>query len=328
MSEKILVTPRSFRQMEGAHQDLLRQAGYELVNSPYPRPATANELLELVADKVALILGLDECSAPVIQHAPRLKVISRYGVGVDKVDLLAATQAGVVVTNTPGANALAVAEHAFMLMMAVARQLTQQDRLVRQGEYTPLSGVELYGAALGIVGMGRIGRELAQRANSFGMRVYYYDPFVSADNIADATALPFLTLLEIADFVSLHSPLTKETHAMMNFQTLPLMKRGAYLINTARGELIDEAALYEALRRGHLAGAACDVFTQEPPKDNPLLTLPNFIATPHSASATRQTTLRMGMMASQNALAVLRGQQPLDVVNPNVYSVRASRLQG
>jgi D-3-phosphoglycerate dehydrogenase len=319
MSKRILITPRSFRQMTGTHQDLLRQAGYELVNSPYSRPATATELAELVADKVAIILGLDECSAEVIQQATQLKVISRFGVGVDQVDLVAATRAGVVVTNTPGANALAVAEHAFMLMMAIARQLPQQDRLVRQGEYTPVSGTELYGSALGIVGMGRIGRELATRANSFGMRVYYYDPFVPSDRVTDATALPFLTLLEICDFVSLHSPLTPETHAMMNSQTLSLMKRGAYLINTARGELIDESALYEALRRGHLAGAACDVFTHEPPTDSPLLTLPNFIATPHSASATRQTTLRMGIMASQNALTVLLGQQPLDVVNPDVY---------
>ncbi|MGB1289136.1 MAG: NAD(P)-dependent oxidoreductase, partial [Aggregatilineales bacterium] len=158
MNKKILVTTRSFRRINGAHQQILRDAGYELVNSPYQRAATSDELREIMRDVVAVIMGLDDCSADVIQAATQLKVISRYGVGLDSVDLDAATAAGVVVTTTPGANALAVAELAFGLMMALARQIPHQDRQVRAGGWTPYTGTELSGQTLGIVGAGRIGR--------------------------------------------------------------------------------------------------------------------------------------------------------------------------
>ncbi|NDJ60220.1 MAG: phosphoglycerate dehydrogenase [Chloroflexi bacterium] len=322
MTGKILVTTRSFRKLDGPHQQILRDAGYEIVNSPYARRATADELAELVGDVEAVIMGLDECTAPVIAHAEKLKVISRYGIGIDNVDLSAATAAGIVVTNTPGANALAVAEHTFALMLAIARSVPLQDRHVHADDFAPISGVELYESTLGLIGMGRIGREVALRAAAFGMRILYYDPFPPPDDLLTQTGAEsreVRDLLAESDFVSLHAPLTDESHHLINAATMAVMKPTAYLINTARGGLVDEAALYTALRDGQIAGAAFDVFAEEPPTGNPLLTLDNFIATPHSGSATRQTTLRMGLMAAQNALMVLRGERPPHVVNPQVY---------
>jgi D-3-phosphoglycerate dehydrogenase len=322
MTGKILVTTRSFRQLDGAHQQILRDAGYEIVNSPFSSRANAEQLAPLMVDVDAAILGLDECNAEVISQSKKLRVISRYGIGLDSVDLKAATDAGVVVTNTPGANTLAVAEHTMALMLCLARHISFFDRQARKDQWSPLSGVELAGSTLGLVGLGRIGKEVARRAKSFNMRIIFYDPFPPAQEFTNEVNTTSCTLAELiaeSDFISLHLPLTEETHHLINREMLSQMKPSAYLINTARGGLIDEDALFDSLKTEALAGAACDVFAEEPPSGNQLLQLDNFIATPHSGSATRQTTLRMGMMASQNALAVLRGERPEYVANPDVY---------
>ena len=322
MAEKILITTRSFRKLEGPHQQMLRDAGYEIINSPYDHPASAAELADLVRDVVAVIMGVDDCTAEVIDAAESLRVISRYGVGLDNVDLDAATAAGVVVTNTPGANTVAVAELTLALLLALARHVPQQHDRVRAGSWSPVGGVELAGETLGLIGLGRIGREVARRAAAFDMRILYHDPVPPTAEITDglgAEARPVDTLLAESDFVSLHLPLTPETRNLIDREALARMKPGAFLVNTARGGLVDETALYEALTGGRLAGAAFDVLAQEPPADSPLLKLENVIVTPHTGSATRQTTLRMGRMASANALAVMRGERPEHVVNPDVY---------
>jgi D-3-phosphoglycerate dehydrogenase / 2-oxoglutarate reductase len=325
MSDKILVTTRSFRKIDGRHKDILREAGYDLIDSPYDRPLTGLELGQLLADSaiVGAILGVDDVTGEALQAASdSLRVISRYGVGVDRVDLLAATGRGIVVTITPGANAVAVAELTLAMVLALARNLTQQDRLARSDDWRVLSGAEITDSTLGLIGLGRIGIEVARRAAGMGMRLIYHDPVPPPPDVAEELKLAYVPLDDLladSDFVSLHLPLLPETRHLIDRAALERMKPTAYLINTARGGLVDEAALHDALAAGHLAGAAADVFAQEPPQGNPLLKLDNFIATSHIGSATRQTTLRMGLMAAENALAVLRGERPEHVANPEVY---------
>ncbi len=320
MPEKILITTRSFRKLDGPHQQILRDAGYEIINSPYDRPATSAELAAMVEDPaiVAIILGVDEVTERVIAAGESLRVLSRYGVGVDSIDIAAATAYGIPVTNTPGANSVAVAELTLALMLALSRHIPEQDKATKQGGFSPVSGWELADSVLGLVGFGRIGQEVARRAAAFGMHIQFYDPYPPPGE--GLTLVSLEELFATSDFISLHLPLTEATHNMIDYDRMKTFKPNAFLINTARGGLVDEAALYDALRAGKIAGAAFDAFEQEPPTDNRLLRLENFIATPHTGSSTRQTTLRMGLMASRNALAVLRGERPLYVVNPEVYS--------
>lgn len=319
---KVLITARSFRDTEGAHKQLLRAAGCELIECPNEHPLTATELVQWVGDVDAAILGLDVVNEEVLAAAPRLRVISRYGVGVDAVDLPAATRHGIVVTITPGANSVAVAELAIALLMALARSIPFHDRVAKLGKWSRVQGMELTGATLGLVGYGRIGREVAQRASALGMQVLAYDPMLPPDAFAGSAVQPAAleTLLATSDAVSLHLPLTSETQNLIDAAALARMKRTAYLINTARGGLIDEQALYEALVKHEIAGAACDVFSKEPPDSGGLVSLDTFIAAPHIGSATRQTAARMSLAAAENALLVLHGGRPAGVVNPEVYT--------
>ena len=322
MNSKILITARSFRKTEGPHKQILRDAGYELVECPNEQPLTAPELTEWITDVDGAILGLDAVTPEVLDRASRLRVISRYGVGIDAVDMAAATRRGAVVTITPGANSVAVAELTLALLLALARSIPYHDRHAKQDDWRRVQGMELFGATLGIVGLGQIGREVAQQAAALGMRVLFHDPLVAGDLGGLAVEPCALEeLLATSDVVSLHLPVTDDTRHLIDAGALGRMKPTAYLINTARGGLVDEQALYEALTQKQIAGAACDVFATEPPDANGLVALDNFIATPHIGSATRQTTLRMGLMAAQNALAVLRGERPIDVVNPEVFGL-------
>lgn len=319
---RILITARSFRDHDGPHQQILRDAGLELMWNPLDRPLGAAEIVPLLAEADAAILGLDTVTCQAIERAPRLKVISRFGVGVDKVDVAAATERGVVVTVTPGANSVAVAELTIGLILALARHISHHDRIVRAGGWTRLSGQELQGSTLGLIGFGRIGQEVARRAAAFDMRIIYCDPVAPPDELVAMTgaqARSLAALLAESDVVSLHVPLDDSTDGLIGAAQLACMKSTALLVNTSRGGLVDEAALHAALQAARLAGAAADVFALEPPGDNPLLKLDNFIATPHTGSATLQTTLRMGWMAARNALAVLEGKRPEHVVNPEVY---------
>lgn len=321
MSGKILVTARSFRKAEGPHKQILRDAGYELVESPNDQPLKSGELGPWLKDVDGAILGLDTVDADALSAASHLRVISRYGVGIDSVDVAAATARGVVVTITPGANAVSVAELTIALLFSLARSIPYHDRVAKSGKWSRIQGIELTGATIGLMGLGRIGREVALRCRGLGMRVIGYDPMLTADQVAafGVTPCSFEQLLADSDVVSLHVPLTPETRMVIDAAALDRMKRGAYLINTARGGLVDEAALYEALAAKRLAGAACDVFAEEPPRSDGLVSLDNFIAAPHIGSATEQTTRRMGLMAAENALAILRGERAEGIVNPEVF---------
>lgn len=257
-------------------------------------------------------------TAALIQAAPDLRVIAKHGVGVDNIDLAAATAHRVVVTTTPGANSLAVAEHAVAMMLALAKRLPESDRLVRTGRFQEKFGLrtmELAGKTLGLLGCGRIGSLVAGICrNGFGMRILVYDPYLPDERLAEMGADRASSVAELAqasDVVSIHAPLTPETRHLVNAEVLRQMRPTALLINCARGELVDQRALAEALASGTIAGAGIDVFEVEPPAaDDPLLERPNAILSPHVANASAESLVRMAVTAAEEILAVLRGAAP------------------
>ena len=279
-----------------------------------------DELVEAVADVSGLIVrSQTQVTARVIEAAPQLEVIGRAGVGVDNIDLDAATQRGVIVVNAPLANTISATEHALALLLAVARNVPQGDASLRAGrwERSKLQGVELAGRTLGIVGLGRIGSEVARRARAFEMRVVAYDPFVSSERAASlgVEVLSLEELLAEADFVTLHTALHEGTRGMLGREQLALMKRTAYLINTARGALIDEQALHEAVSEGRIAGAAIDVFSEEPAVGNVLTTSESIVVTPHLASSTAEAQDRAAVDVVEQVLDVLDGRPARFAVN-------------
>lgn len=307
MAFRVLATARSFCKSDGPHHAYLRDNDCELDLHPPDHPMSAAELAELVPGYDGLILGLDDCNADVIARADRLRVISRYGSGVDKVDVNAATARGIVVTNTPGVNRIAVAELTIGLMFCLARRIPQMVNNMRAGVWTRAQGWELYGKTLGLIGLGAIGREVAARAHALGMHVIANDPYSAGILDRNADLVDLETLLREAHIISLHCATTPETTNLINAERLALVRDGAYLVNTARGELVDEGALYDALVSGKLAGAASDVFHNEPPEGSPLLALDNFLPTLHIAGTTQESVQRMAMLAAQNVVDVLRG---------------------
>lgn len=261
---------------------------------------------------------------------PRLRIIARTGIGVDRIDLDAATQSGILVLNTPDGPTESTAEHAIALLLNLCKGVMETDRMVRAGRFPALveltPGFEVSGAVLGLVGLGRIGSRVASIARVLGMTVIAYDPFIAPERAAALgveLAPSLAALLLRAQIVSLHSPATLETRHMINAETLRLMPPGSYLINVARGALIDETALIDALRSGHLAGAALDVYDPEPPSSaNPLFTLPNTICTPHIASYTAAGVLRMQVLCCQQIAMALRREKPTHLVNGEAWGRR------
>jgi D-3-phosphoglycerate dehydrogenase / 2-oxoglutarate reductase len=264
----------------------------------------ANGLLSQVSDADALIVrSAVDVNAGVIDAAKKLRVVGRAGVGVDNIDSDAATRRGIVVMNTPGANAVAVAEHTLGLMLSLARFISRADQATRAGKWEKksLQGRELKGKTLGIIGLGRIGVEVVRRARAFAMEIVAYDPFVSS-NLARDLEITMLSLDELyarSDYISLHVGLTPQTQGMINAGSLAKMKKGVRIVNCARGELIEESALEQALKSGHVAGAALDVYRKEPPGENPLFSLPNVIATPHIAGSTDEAQEAVGVQIAQ-----------------------------
>jgi D-3-phosphoglycerate dehydrogenase len=258
------------------------------------------------------IAGLDEITRSVIAAAPRLKVIARYGVGVDNVDLEAARERGIVVTNTPGANASSVAELTIGFILALARQILVADRGTRNGDWPRLEGWAIEGKTVGLLGLGAIGKCVAIRLQGFGCQVIAYDPYLDTTFAAAHQIEPcsMEQVLARSDVVSLHLPLMPQTKNVVDVDFLAQMKPGAFLINTARGELIDEAALLAALQSGHLRGAALDALASEPPPpDHPFFALPQVIITPHMGAHADSAITAMGRAAIANCLAVLEGRE-------------------
>jgi D-3-phosphoglycerate dehydrogenase / 2-oxoglutarate reductase len=295
----VAVTARSFRQVPGEHQELLRAAGLPVRFAEADRPLDEEELVELVRGCWGLIVGVDPVTAAVLDAGP-LRVVVRFGSGTDNIDLAAAWSRGVKVSSTPGANARSVAELTIGLLLALARHLVLHDREVRSGSWSRHTGIELAGRRLGVVGYGAVGRQVAGIAGALGMEVVATDPAVRE---ADVPLVELETLLASSDAVTLHLPLADETRGMIGAAQLGRMRPQALLINTSRGGLVDERALAQALAAGRLGGAAFDTFEREPPEVSPLLTLDNFIASPHAGAATVEATRRTGVAAVRELLA-------------------------
>ncbi len=286
------------------------------------------ELFECLSRVDVIISKAAPITEGVLDAAPRLKAIVNWGVGYDHVDVPSATRRGIYVTNTQGSNAEAVAEMTFSLMLSLARRTHQADRLVRKGAWKSgkllpswLTGVELRNRILGIVGMGAVGRCVAKIAKGFGMRVLVYDPYAPAENIRHLGGNPvdLDSLLRESDVVTIHAPLTEETRELVNGRRIALMKPTAFLINTARGPIVDQTALIEALQTRRIAGAGLDVFASEPlPHDHGLLALDDVILTPHIAAITEEAMKNASRMVVRQVLQVLRGEVPDNLVNRSV----------
>ena len=294
-------------------------------------PPSHSEVLKRVKGVDGLLCLLtDRVDSEVMDSAGKqLKVISNFAVGFDNIDIPAATARSIPVGNTPDVLTDATADFAFALLMAVARRIPEAERYVHDEKWKTwgpklLLGVDIKGATLGLIGFGRIGQAVARRASGFDMRILYYDPNASKTNSElNATRVDFETLLRESDFISIHTPLTPDTHHLINAEALSKMKQNAVLINTARGPVVDPDALYEALQAKRIFGASLDVTEPEPiPLNSQLLQLDNVIIVPHIASASKTSRDQMSWMAAQNLIAGLRGEQLPNCVNPQVYMQR------
>jgi D-3-phosphoglycerate dehydrogenase len=313
---KILVTPTSFKPGNPAMDRLQSFAG-ALVFNPHARPLTEDELIPLLAGCEGCIAGLDPFTRRVIESAANLKVISRYGVGVDHVDIAAARERNIVVCNTPGVNSQAAADLTFALLLCLARKIPVLDRKTREGQWTRSIGVELYGKTIGILGLGAVGKAVAKRATGFSMRVLARDRYVNREyaKANGITPVSFDALIRESDFLCIHLPLKDDTRYIISGEIMRSMKRGAIIINTARGGLVDEEAACALLKSGHLGGLGLDVYETEPPKESALFTMDNVVLTPHTAAHTAEAIAAMAALSVQNLIDVLSGEDCPNIIN-------------
>jgi D-3-phosphoglycerate dehydrogenase len=299
----VAITPRSFRETPGKHLDLLEQSGLQARFPTEERPLQEDEMVAFVRGCEGLVVGVDPVSERVLAAGP-LRAVVKYGSGLDNVDLDAAARLDVEVAATPGANARSVGELALALLLALARHVVAHDRSIRTGSWARRTGIELAGRRLGIIGYGSVGHAVAELARSFGMEVVAYDPFEDERNV-DVELVGLEELLGSCDAVSLHLPLTDATRNLIGRAELARMRPDAVLVNTARGGIVDEEALAEALTAGTIAAAAFDVFAEEPPSSSPLLELENFVASPHAGAVTVEAVERAGVAALSTLMRAL-----------------------
>lgn len=315
---KILVTPTSLQpgKNDSALAPLEKFAD-ELVFNPTGKPLSEEDLIPLLKDCDGYIAGLDSITEKVMEACPRLKVISRYGAGYDRVDIDAAKKHGILVTNTPGVNAQAVGELAFGLILSCARKIPSLNTLTRSGQWVRSTGMELKGKTLGILGLGAIGKVVASCAQGFGMNVIAYDPYINEAYCANRgiESVSFQELMSRSNVVSLHLPLTDSTRHMIDAQAISRLPDGAILVNASRGGIIDEDAAYDALKSGKLSGMGLDAFEVEPPTGSRLFEFDNVIATPHTGAHTKEATDNMAHGAVKNLIDLLSGQECPYVVN-------------
>jgi phosphoglycerate dehydrogenase-like enzyme len=331
VSWNVLLTARTLDVVGHSAIALLNQAKANLVQPSAPSPFSAVALLEALPNIDAVLASMDRFTGAVMASpaAARLKIISRWGVGYDAVDVPTATQQGIVVAYTPGLLNETVADYAFALLLSVARRVHQGHLALHEGVWQSAWGHDIHGKTLGLLGCGRIGQAVARRAKAFELRVIAHDPTPSlAAQSIDVEYVSLDELLSLSDFLSLHAALTPENRGMLGRAQLQRMKPTAYLINTARGALIDEAALVQALQEGRIAGAALDAFTTEPlPADHALRSAPNLLITPHQASFARETGERVSLTAAQAIVDLMQGRRPQFTVNPEVYDSPVLRAQ-
>lgn len=295
---------------------LFKEAGLEV------HQLTAEErprINEIVADFDALVVrSSTQATAELLKAGKRLKVVGRAGIGVDNVDVSAATELGILVVNAPTANLMSATEHTFALLLSLARRVPEADASMKAGEWNrKLTGIELQGKTLGIIGFGRIGQRVADRARGFEMKIVAYDPFLdaAAARRLEVELLPLEELLSRSDMVTLHVPMTDQTRNLLNRETMAKMKKGALIVNCARGGVVDEGALLESLEAGHLGGAALDVFAEEPPKDLGLVRHKKVVATPHLGAQTREAQERISLETAEMVIAALAGSLAVAAVN-------------
>lgn len=315
--KKVLVTATNYSLLCAEAKRLLEEGGCEIIENRVGRPHTFEELVPLVGDIDGVVAGVDTWDEEVFKLAPKLKAIARFGVGVDNIDLAKAKEFGVRVTNVPGGNANAVAELTVGLLLSLIRSLPALHQSARRGYWDRRVGEELAGKTVGLLGFGNIAQMVAKKLKGFDVSIIAYDKYPNAAK-ADELGVELVTSDEVlarGDIVSMHLPSLKETRHMMNDEQFAKMKPGAYFINTARGALVDEKALYRALEKRAIAGAAIDVYETEPVSaDNPLFQLDNIITTPHTAAETAETYNRVGLVTAQALLDVFAGKEPANPV--------------
>jgi len=307
---KILVTPRSFAKHDLKPYNMLLEQDYEVIRNPYSRPLSEEEIARAIKDVEGIIIGIDPLNKNVLKNASKLIAISKYGVGTDNIDMEYAREKGIKVSRTEGVNFDAVADFTMCLILAVARKIVYIDRQCRSNNWNKTMSMEVYGKTLGVVGTGNIGRGVIRRAKGFEMNVLAYDVYHD-EEFAAKNKIRYVNMEELykkADIISLHVPLKKDTYKMIGERELSLMKENAILINTARGGLIDEDALYKALKENSIYGAGIDVFEQEPPSNKKLFELDNLIISSHNGASTYEAVDKMSLKAVENLLRDLSNE--------------------
>lgn len=313
---KIICTSPSFAKYDAQPVDVLQQHDFELITLPADAPLS--ELAPHLADTVAMIVAFTDVNEELLAQAPRLKIVCKHGVGVDNINLDATRARGIYVTNVPDANKHAVADFAFALILNSARQITQAAIKTRSGNWPRIFATDVYGKTLGIIGLGNIGKQVALRAKGFNMRVVAFD-FYHDETFAAEHGIEFVTLDQLtgnSDFITLHMPLTDKTRNLFDASRIKCMKKSAFLINASRGGIVNEKDLYQALLDNVIAGAAADVFEQEPLAEHPLFSLSNFIPTPHIAGYTDGAISAIGeRCVAQIVQCIKQGERPVNVMN-------------
>jgi len=317
MSFKIFVASRSYSKYSKETKKYLEDNNCILEWNERDRPLQEIDLLEIVSKYDGIIVGVDKVTEKVIKKATKLKVIAKNGVGVDNIDLKAASEAGICVVNAPGTNSASVADLTIALMLALSRQIPIINTMTKSGLWKRKIGSELWKKKVGIIGTGDIGRGVIKRLKGFECEILAYDLKKDIDFAEkfDVKYLELKDLLTESDYVSLHIPMNKFTINLLGVEELKLMKKTSFLINTSRGGIVNEDALYQALKNHEIAGAACDKFIREPPGHNRLFELENFIATPYIGAYTYETNVRTGMIVAKNLVDVLKGKKPINLVN-------------
>ena len=314
---KILITPRSFASFSDEPLKMLTERNYKIKRNNTGRPYRKEEMLKLIRDVDGIIIGIDELSAEIIEEANTLKVISKYGIGLDNIDINMATNKKIIVTNTPTANVDAVADLAFGLILSLARRIPEADKKTKSGKWEKIIGKSVWEKTLGVIGLGKIGRQVVKRAQGFEMNILVFD--IAEDNkFAQKYGIKYINLeklLQKSDYISIHIPLNDATRSMISYEELKKMKKDAFLINTSRGGIVDEEALYDDLINKQLRGAALDAYKNEPLQETPLKELDNVIMTPHIGAYTEEAIDNMGIQAAQNLIDVLEGREPQNRVN-------------
>ena len=319
--ETVLVTTRSFGREIPQPMERLTREGTRIIEWREGSGLDEADLRAKVAQADAWIVAFHPIGAALMDVAPRLRIIAKHGVGVDNIDIAAATAHGIVVTTAPSANDQAVADLTMGLLLAMLRRIPEANASVKAGRWERFLGYGLNGKMMGILGLGRIGRNVARRAKAFGVTLIGADPLWPDEAARDLgiRRVEPNELFAQADIISLHAPLTPETPGFIEAMATAPMKPGVWIVNTSRGKVVDEKAMYEAVKSGRVAGYATDVFENEPPAGSPLLGLPNVIATPHMGTHTRESLKLMGDRVTDAVLRVFRGERPEFVVNPEVY---------